>query len=109
MNVTLFYKLFIDWYKTILNEMTIMISLPNELQPFKEDNVVILEVFKATSDSVNSEPYLKSLLGKADELGIVIYLDKNPKYKQYGFVDTPNKQFMKRIPKINIPNYEVVI
>jgi hypothetical protein len=123
MRVTSFYKWYIDWYKTILHEMTIMISLPNELQPFKEDNVVILELFKPTSDFVVSEPYLKAILEKADEFGIIIYLDPEPRYptkntkqayifwyKEFGFELTPNQQFMKRIPKtINTTNYEVAI
>ena len=112
MVVTSFYKWYVDWYKTILNKMTIMISLPNELQPFKEDNVVILEVFKATSDFVDSEPYLKVMLEKADELGIIIYHDPEPKYdkkntrllylwlyEQYGFELTTNNKFLKRLPK----------
>jgi hypothetical protein len=99
-----------------------MISLPNELQPFKEENVVILEVFKPTSDFVVSEPYLKAILEKADDFGIIIYLDPEPRYhkkntkdvcvwfyKQHGFVETPNQQFMKRTPKINTPTYEVAI
>jgi hypothetical protein len=99
-----------------------MISLPNELQPFKEENVVILEVFKPTSDFVVSEPYLKAILEKADDFGIIIYIDPEPKYptkntkslyvwfyKQHSFVETPNQQFMKRTPKINTPTYEVAI
>ena len=122
MGVTSFYKWYIDWYKTILDEMTIMISLPNELQPFKEDNVVILELFKPTSDFVVSEPYLNAILQKADEFGIIIYLDPEPRYptkntksvyvwyyKEHGFVDTPNQQFMKRTPKIKTPIYELAI
>ena len=121
MKVTLFYKWYIEWYKTILNEMTIMISLPNELQPFKEDNVVILELFKPMSDFVISEPYLKEILEKADEFGITIYLDPEPRYstrnprsffiswyKQFGFDLTQNKVFMKRLPKKN-KEYEVAI
>ena len=118
MGVTSFYKWFIDWYKNILNAMTIMISLPNELIPFKfvEDNVVILECFKPTNDFVLTEPHLEAILEKADEFGITIYIDPEPKYhtkntkdvcvwfyKQHGFEETPNQQFMKRLPqKINV-------
>jgi hypothetical protein len=123
MGVKSFYKWYIDWYKTILNDMTIIISLPNELLPFKEDKVVVIELFKPTSDFVVTEPYLKAILEKADEFGITIYIDPEPRYptkntkevyifwyKEFGFEVTPNQEFMKRIPKIkNISNYEVVI
>lgn len=122
MNVRSFYKWYIDWYKNILNAMRIIISLPNELLPFKEDNVVIIELFKPTNDFVLTEPHLKAILEKADEFGITIYIDPEPKYptrntkslyiwfyEQHGFVETPNQQFMKRTPKINTPTYEVAI
>jgi hypothetical protein len=121
MEVKLFYNWYIDWYKTILNEMTIIISLPNELLPFKENNVVIIELFKPTSDFVLTEPHLKTILEKADEFGIIIYIDPQPKYatrnpkslyvgfyKQFGFEITENEVFMKRLPK-KIKQYEVAI
>lgn len=122
-NTKLFYEWYVKWYKGILNDMTIMISLPNELQPFREKNVVILELFKPTSDFVDTEPYLKEMLEKADELGIIIYHDPEPKYnqkntrlfylwlyKQYGFELTQNHVFMKRLPKkTNIQTNEVAI
>ena len=121
MEVKLFYEWYIKWYKGILNDMTIMISLPNELQPIKEDNVVIIDLFKPTSDFVVTEPYLKEILEKADEFGITIYLDPEPKYptkntkkfyifwyKEFGFEITPNQEFMKRLPK-EIKEYEVII
>ena len=123
MRVKSFYKWYIDWYKTILKEMTIIISLPNELLPFKEENVVIIELFKPINDFVLTEPHLKAILEKADEFGIAIYIDPEPKYptkntkevyifwyKEFGFELTPNQQFMKRIPKkINTTTYEVAI
>jgi hypothetical protein len=71
-----FYKWFIDWYKTKLDEVTIMISLPNELTPFKTDeNSVILEVLRVENKDTNSKQYLKELLDKADEYGVKIYLN----------------------------------
>lgn len=117
MGVKSFYKWYIDWYKTISNEMSIIISLPNELLLYelillKEDNVVIIELFKPTSDFVLTNVHLKSILEKADEFGITIYIDPEPKYptkitkevfifwyKEFGFEFTPNEQFMKRFPK----------
>jgi hypothetical protein len=78
----------------------------------KEDNVVIIELFKPTSDFVLTNVHLTSILEKADEFGITIYIDPEPKYptkntkevfifwyKEFGFEFTPNEQFMKRFPK----------
>ena len=107
-----FYKWYIDWYKTILNEVTIVISLPNELQPFKEENVIILDLFKGTSDLIDTSSYLKKLLKNIDEYGLTVYIDSTPigseknskefylwLYKNNDFELTPNEQFMKRLPK----------
>jgi hypothetical protein len=40
-----FYKWFINWYKGVKDDITMMISVPNELRPLKEKGSVILEVF----------------------------------------------------------------
>ena len=108
-NMASFYQWFIDWYKTNLDEVTIMISFPNELQPFKEDNIAILELLKPKDDFVIVEPYLKSILDKADEFDITMYVDPQPRYatrntkeffiswyKQFGFQLTDDKNLMKR-------------
>jgi hypothetical protein len=110
--VKLFYEWYIDWYKNILNSMTIMISLPNEFRPIKEDNAVIIECFKPNNDFVLSLPHLQFLLEKADEFGITVYIDPQPKYntrnsknlyvqyyKEYGFELMPNEELMKRLPQ----------
>jgi len=96
-NVALFYKWFAEWYKTIKHEVTIMISVPNELQPYKEDDVVILELFKGDKDNVVLDPYMKCLLQKAHELGVTLYVDaKKSNYEQFGFELTHNKNIMKK-------------
>jgi hypothetical protein len=96
-NVASFYKWFAEWYKTIKNEITIMISVPNELQPYKEENVVILELFKGHNENVVLDQYLNCLLQKAHELGVTIYVeDKEFKYEQFGFELTQNKNIMKK-------------
>ena len=96
-----FMKWYIDWYKGISDKMFIAIYLPNAIQPFKEKNVVILDVFEKKDQSINSKPYLKKIVEKADEYGVVIYLkpkDNIEQYQKFGFELTINKQFMKRIP-----------
>jgi len=106
-----FYDWYTDWYKRNKNEITIMISLPNELQPYKENNVVIINEFKKERESVKAYTYLQQMLNKSDEFGITIYLEPTPignvktkselidYYKKFGFEVTPNKEFIKRLPK----------
>jgi hypothetical protein len=96
-----FMKWYIDWYKGISDKMFIAISLPTIVTPFKEKNVVILDVFYKKDPSIDAKPYLKKIVEKADEYGVVIYLepkDNIEQYQKFGFELTPNKQFMKRLP-----------
>lgn len=100
-----FMKWYIDWYKGISDKMVITMSLPNAIAPFKEKNVVILDVFEKKDQNIDAKPYLKKIVEKADEYGVVIYLEPKPRtdsvidyYERFGFELTPNKQFMKRIP-----------
>ena len=106
-----FYQWFIDWYKTILSEVTIMISVPNEIQPYIQDDVIILDCLKGTTDSIDLSPFLKTLLQKADEHGLTIYLDPTPSgkdnntrefyvslYQNHGFEFGSSQQFMSRTP-----------
>jgi len=109
--VGLFYKWYIDWYKGIKNDITIIIALPNELRPFKEDNVVIFDKFEKSNKSVKAYKYLQQIVDKADEYRVTIYLEPTPigntktrnelieYYQSFGFELTPNKEFMKRLPK----------
>jgi hypothetical protein len=71
------------------------------IQPFKEKNAVILDVFEKKNQTINAELYLKKIVEKANEYDVVIYLepkDKIEQYQKFGFQLTPNKQFMKRLP-----------
>jgi len=111
-----FYEWYMGWYNTILDEMNIMISLPNELQPIKEDNVVILELFEKIDQSIDAKPYLQQIVEKAKECGVTIYLMPTPRYKyisseehrskitrdylidyysKFGFQMTTDKQYMR--------------
>ena len=106
-----FYQWYIDWYKGIKNDITIMISLPNELRPFAEENVVILDKFKKDNASVKAYKYMQKIVDKADEFKVTIYLEPKPigdtktkwelidYYRKFGFELTENKEFMKRLPK----------
>ena len=104
-NPNLFMNWYIDWYKGISDKMVITMSLPNAIAPFREKNVVILDVFEKKDQNTDAKPYLKKIVEKADEYGVVIYLEPKPRtdsvidyYERFGFELTPNKQFMKRIP-----------
>ena len=115
-----FMKWYIDWYKGVSNKMNIVFSLPNAIQPFKEKNAVILDLFEKKDQTINAKPYLKKIVEKANEYDVVIYLEPKPRhkyfqdnsqkknkitreylidyYEKFGFQLTPNKQFMKRLP-----------
>jgi hypothetical protein len=102
-NSNSFMKWFVQWYKPISNKVNIAFSFSNHLQPFKEKNVVILDTFEKIDQSVDAKPYLQEIISKADEYGVVIYLEPKPRhkvgyYENFGFELTPNKLFMKREP-----------
>jgi hypothetical protein len=102
-NSNSFMKWFVQWYKPISNKVNIAFSFSNHLQPFKEKSVVILDVFEKIDQSVDAKPYLQEIIAKADEYGVVIYLEPKPRhkvgyYENFGFELTPNKLFMKRKP-----------
>jgi hypothetical protein len=122
-NSSPFMEWFSQWYEGISDKMNILFSLPSEIVPFKEKNVVILDVFEKIDQNINAKPYLNEITKKADEYGVTIYLEPTPKhnhfqdnlekkkkitkgylieyYEKFGFQLTPNKQFMKRLPKNN--------
>jgi len=118
-----FMQWYIDWYKGISNLMNITFSLPNQLLPFKENNVVILDLFEKKKQDIDAKKYLYEIVKKANELGVVIYLEPKPSHKyfftneakkkkitkeylidyytNFGFEVTQNKKFMKRLPKMS--------
>lgn len=117
-----FIKWYINWFKGISNKMNIYFSLPNPITPFKEKNVVIMDLFEKIDQEIDSKQYLKEVINKADEYGVTIYLEPTPRHKyflndaekrnkiskdylisyynNFSFELTPNKQFMKRLPKM---------
>ena len=122
-NAEKFMQWFIEWYKPISDAINITFSLPNELLPFKEKNVVILDLFEKKNQNIDAKKYLHEIVKKADELGVIIYLEPKPRhkyflnneakkkkitpeylvdyYKNFGFNVTINKKFMKRLPQMN--------
>jgi len=122
-NSSPFMEWYSQWYKGISDKMNILFSFPNEIVPFKEKNVVILDVFEKIDQNINAKPYLNEITKKADEYGVTIYLEPTPRhkhfqdnlekkkkitkgylieyYEKFGFQLTPNKQFMKRLPENN--------
>lgn len=123
-----FMKWYIDWYKGISDKMFIAISLPTIVTPFKEKNVVILDVFEKIDQNIDAKSYLNEIIEKADKYEVTIYLEPTPRYKYFqdnlekkkkitkeylikyyeifGFELTPNKQFMKRLPIKKYANRE---
>jgi hypothetical protein len=119
-NSNSFIKWFVQWYEPISNKVNIAFSFSNHLQPFKEKNVIILDVFEKIDQRVDAKKYLQEIVAKADEYGVVIYLEPKPRhkhfqdnlekkekiskdyligyYEKFGFELTPNKLFMKRKP-----------
>jgi GNAT superfamily N-acetyltransferase len=111
-------KWYIDWYKGISDKMNITLSLPNLLSPFKENNVVIMDLFEKIDQTIDAKKYLQEIINKADEYKVTLYLEPIPRYKyflddaekirriskeylisyyeKFGFELTPNRQFMKR-------------
>ena len=118
-----FMNWFVKWYKPIANDINIAFSLPNELQPFLEQDVVILDIFEKINQDVDAKPFLKEITQKADEYGVTIYLEPTPRYnyfqnniekrkkisreylisyyERFGFQLTPDGKFLNRIPKFN--------
>jgi hypothetical protein len=116
-----FMKWFVVWYKQISDTINISFSLPNALQPFKEDNVVILDLFEKIDQNIDAKKYLQQIVNKADEYDVIIYLEPKPRhkyilndvdkvnkiskeylisyYEKFGFKLTSDKIFMKRLPK----------
>ena len=116
-----FMRWYIDWNKTINKKINISFSLPNIIQPFKESNVVILDLFEKIDQKIDAKQYLNKIIENADKYGVVIYLEPIPRYKyflkniekrkkiskdylisyyqKFGFQLTTNGRFMKRLPK----------
>jgi hypothetical protein len=126
-DVKKFFEWFIDWLKPKYNDISVFISVPNELQPISDDGkelgseVLILDLFEKINQKLDAKIYLNEILQKADELGLTIYAKPAPRqkhiisqehknkitidyltsyYKKFGFENT-NSDYLKRKPKSN--------
>jgi hypothetical protein len=127
---TKFMQWYFDWYSKISDKINITFSLPNALQPFKEENVVVLDLFEKIDQNIDAKPYFKEIVQKADDYGVTIYLEPMPRYKyfvnniekrkkiskdylisyyqKFGFEITSDKNFMKRLPKSTVEKYHLI-
>jgi hypothetical protein len=81
-----FFNWFIEWVKPKLTDISIFISVPNELQPIKENDIdvydaIILDIFEKINQKLDAKIYLQEILDKADEFSLKIYLKPIPRYK----------------------------
>lgn len=99
-----FYKWFIGWYKPISKDMNIAISLPADIgfnNTFKDANYIVLDVFEKIKQNIDAKPFLSEIIKKADEYGVVIYLEPKPRYSR--FLENADK--IKKITKEYLINY----
>jgi D-sedoheptulose 7-phosphate isomerase len=98
---SIFYKRYLNFYKPISEEVSIVFKLPNQLTPsfISGDDEVILEVFKTNNDSLyNLDECLPEICKIADETNVTIFVrgDVNnsnnidiytlyTKFKDFGF------------------------
>jgi hypothetical protein len=77
---------FSEWYVNngIDNKINIAFSLPSPyMLPTIElpiDKVIFLDVVDKIDQNINVEPYLKEILDKSDEYGLIIFLEAIPRY-----------------------------
>ena len=117
-----FMKWFVDWSKSVNENVYVSISIPNEFSsPIKDGKgkIVILDVIEKKGDS-DAKKYMNEILEKADEFGVSIYLEPIPRthnlkseehknkitkdylikyYQKFGFENTDGG-FMVREPKM---------
>ena len=74
-----FMRWYIDWNKTINKKINISFSLPNIIQPFKESNVVILDLFEKIDQKIDAKQYLNKIIENADKYRV---LKKQKKYQK---------------------------
>jgi hypothetical protein len=111
-----FYHWFKEWYKPLHSKVNILISIPNEIQPYIVGDILILDLFEKIDQSIDAKIYLQQIIDKAKEFKLTIYLFPSPRHKyitseehknkinmdyvigyfeKFGFELSENKQFMK--------------
>lgn len=90
-----FFEWYIEWIKkyNILDNISIMFSLPTKFTSFKSDNSnhIILEIFEKKNLAVNAKPYLKKIIEAADNYNVTIFIEPIPRFKYINDEDYKNK------------------
>ena len=63
---------FFEWQQPLRNKVNIVFTINNPLQPFKEDDVLIIERFDVI-DTDKEKEYVDVIFNKAKELNITMY------------------------------------
>ena len=102
-SVRKFYDWFINWYKNgkIYEKINIFISIPNEFTKIEtKSDYVILDLFEKIDQNIDAKKYMEEIISKADEFGVLIYLEAIPRYKHIN--DSKKK---KKITKEYLQSY----
>lgn len=118
---------FVGWYKDdVYKKMNIIVSIPffdynYGVDNVNKDNIVVLDIFEKKDQNIDAKKYLKEICDKADDYGVIIFLEPEPRfnyiqdneskkqkitkeylinyYSKFDFEKIKNKEFLIRLPK----------
>lgn len=118
---------FVGWYKDdVYKKMNIIVSIPffdynYSVDNVNKDNIVVLDIFEKKDQNIDAKKYLKEICDKADDYGVIIFLEPEPRfnyiqdneskkqkitkeylinyYSKFDFEKIKNKEFLIRLPK----------
>ncbi len=118
---------FVGWYKDdVYKKMNIIVSIPffdynYGVDNVNKDNIVVLDIFEKKDQNIDAKKYLKEICDKADDYGVIILLEPEPRfnyiqdneskkqkitkeylinyYSKFDFEKIKNKEFLIRLPK----------
>jgi hypothetical protein len=78
-----FIKEYLEWYKPIVKDMNVFLSIPNEYSklPNLKENAIYLNLFEKVNQNIDAKKYMVELLAIADANNINLYLEPIPRYK----------------------------
>lgn len=122
-----FINWFVGWYKDdVYKKMNIIVSIPffdynYGVDNVNKDNIVVLDIFEKKDQNIDAKKYLKEICDKADDYGVIILLEPEPRfnyiqdneskkqkitkeylinyYSKFDFEKIKNKEFLIRLPK----------
>lgn len=122
-----FINWFVGWYKdAVYKKMNIIMSIPffdynYGVDNVNKNNVVVLDIFEKKDQKIDAKKYLKEICDKADDYGVIIFLEPEPRfnyiqdneskkqkitkeylinyYSKFDFEKIKNKEFLIRLPK----------